>query len=250
VGQRECLDGTATVVATVYNTDRVQIVSDGNVGILPASGPFAPGYTPDPGGLPAIEFTVAFTLPGSFLAVAGTLGDDRLIVGSNGLDVDNDKDVDVQVFGDGARWILDGGDGNDVLSAQGGHGTGAALDTPVTLTGDAGDDRLIGSRGDDVLVGGTGNDVLQGRAGNDQLAALDLDPTPGEDAGALDLLDGGNGNDELIGGAGEDVLAGGMGDDLLRAANGTEDVVRGGLGEDTAWIDAGLDRVSGVETLF
>jgi Ca2+-binding RTX toxin-like protein len=247
-GQRACLDGTATVVATVYNTDRVQIVSDGNVGIVPATGPFAPGFTPDPGGLAAIEFTVAFTLPGSSLEVAGTPGNDRLTVGSNGLDVDNDKDVDVQVFGEGTRWIVDGGDGNDVLSAQGGHGTGDALTTPVTFTGGAGDDRLTGGRGDDILLGGTGSDVLQGRSGNDQLAALDLAPTPGEDADARDSLDGGNGNDELIGGPGIDLLNGGLGDDLLRDADGTPDFLRGGMGRDTAWIDAGLDRVGGVET--
>jgi Ca2+-binding RTX toxin-like protein len=250
VGQRQCLDGAATVVATVYNTDRVQVVSDGNVGILPASGAFAPGYTPDPGGVGGIEFTIAFTLPGSFVAVSGSAADDRLTVGSNGLDVDQDKDVDVQVFGDGARWILDGGDGDDVLSAQGSHGTGDPLASPATLTGDAGDDRLIGGRGDDVLVGGTGSDVLQGRSGDDRLAALDVDRAPGEDPDAHDGLDGGNGNDELIGGSGQDSLSGGMGDDLLRAVNGAEDVVRGGRGFDTAAIDVGLDRVTGIESLF
>ena len=250
VGQRQCLDGTGTVVATVYDTDRVQVVSDGNVGILPASGPFGPGFTPDPGGISAIQFTIAFTLPGSFVAVSGTTGDDRMTVGSSGLDVDQDKDVDVQVFGDGTRWLLDGGEGNDLLSAQGGHGTGDALVTGVTLTGDAGDDRLIGGRGDDVLVGGTGSDTLQGRSGNDQLAALDLVPTPGVDVDAHDTLDGGNGNDELIGGPGQDVLSGGMGDDLLRAADGAEDTVRGGRGFDTASIDVGLDRVTGIESLF
>jgi Ca2+-binding RTX toxin-like protein len=249
-GQRECLDGTATVVATVYNTDRVQVVSDGNVGIDPRSGPFGPGYTPDPGGVSAIEFTIAFTVPGSFLAVAGTAGDDRLTVGTDGLDVDQDRDVDVRVFGQGSRWILDGGDGDDVLSAQGAHGTGDAVATAVTMTGGAGDDRLIGGRGDDVLVGGTGSDSLQGRSGNDRLAALDVVPTPGQDASAHDSLDGGNGDDELIGGPGQDVLCGGMGDDLLRDADGTPDALHGGMGDDTAWIDAGVDRVTGVETLF
>ena len=250
VGQRQCLDGTGTVVATVYNTDRVQVVSDGNVGILPASGPFGPGFTPDPGGISAIQFTIAFTLPGSFVAVSGTTGDDRMTVGSSGLDVDQDKDVDVQVFGDGTRWILDGGEGNDLLSAQGGHGTGDALVTRVTLTGDAGDDRLIGGRGDDVLVGGTGSDTLQGRSRQRPARGARPRPDPGRGRGRARHARRRQRQRRAHRrpGARRPVRRHGR----RPAARGRRrrGHVRGGRGYDTASIDVGLDRVSGIESLF
>jgi Ca2+-binding RTX toxin-like protein len=246
-GQRACLDSTGTVSSTVTDTDLVQVVSDGSVAIVPASGPFAPGFTPDRGGVSSIEFDIAFTLPGSTAAVSGGPGDDRLVVGADGLDVDGDNDVDVKVFGD-PRWVLDGGDGNDVLSAQGGHNTGDALSVPVSLSGGAGNDRLIGGKGDDLLQGGTGDDELQGRSGNDTLVADSSDAAPGDDPEARDHLDGGNGDDLLWGGAGSDTLLGALGSDQLHDADGVRDLVRGGQGEDTGWLDAGLDRIQGVET--
>jgi len=71
---------------------------------------------------------------------------------------------------------LTSGDGNDVLS------------------GDGGNDILTGNAGSDTLNGGDGNDVLSGNAG-------------------ADLLDGGTGNDKLDGGAGADTMWGGDGND-------------------------------------
>jgi Ca2+-binding RTX toxin-like protein len=68
---------------------------------------------------------------------------------------------------------MDGGAGDDVLSAGGGDGI---------LLGGAGNDILVGGPGDDVLVGGPGRDVLIGGPGRDRLM-------------------GGPGDDLLIGGA-------------------------------------------------
>ncbi len=74
--------------------------------------------------------------------------------------------------------IIDGGAGNDVLTAGGGN------------------TYLLGGAGNDVLVGGPGNNVLVGGAGSD-------------------VITGGSGRDLIIGGDGTDVLSGGTGDDIL-----------------------------------
>src|SRR5262249_48431070 len=53
--------------------------------------------------------------------------------------------------------VLNGGDGNDYLSAD------------ATLNGGAGNDILIGGAGTDTLNGGDGDDVLDGRGGSNTL---------------------------------------------------------------------------------
>ena len=64
------------------------------------------------------------------------------------------------------------GAGDDVIEASNVHAAGAKL----VLDGGEGDDILIGSDGDDVLIGGAGDDVLIGGGGNDVLMAA-----PGDD---------------------------------------------------------------------
>src|SRR5690349_24615566 len=49
-GPQACMDGDGTVAASVTNTDAVHVVADGGVSIVPASGPFAPGFTPETDG--------------------------------------------------------------------------------------------------------------------------------------------------------------------------------------------------------
>src|SRR5262249_35845136 len=71
--------------------------------------------------------------------------------------------------------VLDGGDGDDELSAEGNSAANV----------------LLGAAGDDVLRGGRGNDFLSGGDGRD-------------------LLVGGWGRDTLKGGKGDDVLIGGV----------------------------------------
>jgi uncharacterized protein (TIGR03118 family) len=56
--------------------------------------------------------------------------------------------------------ILDGGAGNDTLSAGGGN---------TILLGGTGDDDLRGSSGRDILIGGEGSDRLRGGSGDDLL---------------------------------------------------------------------------------
>jgi len=85
----------------------------------------------------------------------------------------------------------------------------------VTISGTAGDDRIVGTPGPDVVAAGTGADVLRGRGGDD-------------------VLCGGAGRDDLRGGSGADRLSGGR-DELRSDRGGTftvGDRLRGGPGRD------------------
>ena len=134
---------------------------------------------------------------------------------------------------------VNGGDGNDTLSAA-----GASLGmTRLQINGNAGNDSLIGSvsgdaldggDGDDTLLGGLGNDVLLGGAGIDRLTG---------DAGD-DSLNGGDDNDVLRGLDGNDSIVGGNGDDSVLAGN-DNDTVSGDAGADTLNGEAGNDSLSG-----
>ena len=77
--------------------------------------------------------------------------------------------------------MLDGGSGDDLLSAGSGDDV---------LHGGAGNDKLFGEAGDDMLTGGAGNDVLSGGAGDDILRG-----GSGED---LFIFNGGGGNDIIL----------------------------------------------------
>ncbi|MBL9060645.1 MAG: hypothetical protein JNK88_11555, partial [Mangrovicoccus sp.] len=106
-----------------------------------------------------------------------------------------------------ARNLLDGGSGNDRLTAE----IGAGSKGESILSGGGGDDTL-------VVIGGTGN-LLEGGVGADDLTGGD----------GIDWLIGGSGEDLLSGGASADVfqfdLAAGHGADLLRDFDGSEDVL-------------------------
>lgn len=160
-----------------------------------------------------------------------------------------------------------GGTGSDLLSAQGGAGTGNALTAPVLLRGDRGVDGLLGGDGADTLFGDAGNDALAGGAGDDVLA-----PGP-----ANDVVDGGPGRDvadfadssygvsvdlsidgrQETGGSGSDLLAGienvfGTDSaDVLRGDGGPnrllgydgDDLLEGRGGSDVLEGSAGADRL-------
>lgn len=105
----------------------------------------------------------------------------------------------------------------------------------MTLTGTAGNDRLLGGELDDTLLGLGGNDQLHGGGGNDLLEGGDGD----------DLLEGGDGNDILRGGRGQDelrsvsygtsLLDGGDDNDRLYGGDGS-DTLLGGAGDDQFFI--------------
>ncbi|MAE67893.1 MAG: hypothetical protein CMJ18_26865, partial [Phycisphaeraceae bacterium] len=118
---------------------------------------------------------------------------------------------------------LDGGDGNDRLTA-----------TSATAT-------LRGGAGDDLLVGGALADQLFGDAGRDTLLGMDgIDVIEGGDDG--DLIDGGDDDDVLRGGEGDDRVDGGGGGDLVEGGGG-DDLIAGGLGADTLDGGEGRDQI-------
>ena len=109
-----------------------------------------------------------------------------------------------------------------------------------TSSGDGADDVIVGDDAVDRLFGGLGDDILLGYAN-------------------ADILVGNVGHDDLRGGGGDDLLNGGLGDDVLDGGLGADTVdysffggaVSVDLGvagaQDTG--AAGVDRLSGVETL-
>lgn len=129
---------------------------------------------------------------------------------------------------------INGGTGDDVLTAGGGAVTftgGAGNDQ---LTGGEGADFLLGDDGDDVLIAGGGSDTLRGGSGNDYLDG-------GRDQ---DFLLGGTGNDQLFGGDGADEADGQRGDDTIDGGAGN-DVLLGGSGRDRISGGRGDDRIDG-----
>ncbi|MHA4967545.1 M91 family zinc metallopeptidase [Pseudomonas extremorientalis] len=104
---------------------------------------------------------------------------------------------------------IDGGDGDDALTAGGGktHLLGCAGNDTLRLGSSTG--YAEGNNGDDILIGGSGNTVMYGNNGNDRLYA---------GAGPVNkqsYLDGGSGDDRLYAGNGHTILHGGKGNDQL-----------------------------------
>jgi Ca2+-binding RTX toxin-like protein len=93
------------------------------------------------------------------------------------------------------RLFVDGGNGNDVISAAG----LAAGSVRLTIDGGAGNDTIAGSQGDDTLIGGDGNDIIAGGRGNDTAQLGNGNDTfiwnPGDGS---DTVDGGAGADTLV----------------------------------------------------
>jgi hypothetical protein len=196
--------------ATTTNTDSIVVNVPLDSGFL-LDGRFAPGATPETRGQSEIEITVHGA---QHLGIS--LGDDlaqHLTYGTKGISVDDDKDVDVRAP-DSTSITTTTGAGDDRVSGQGGHGTGAAYPGIVNVRGGDGNDHLIGALGASLLDGGTGNDTLQA-----------IGPA----------------SDQLVAGAG---------DDTLLAADGSRDALNGGPGFDRAHVDEGLDVVHHVEEHF
>ena len=111
---------------------------------------------------------------------------------------DNEAWIWGQVANGDGSVSVDGAAGDDEISAEGDHGTGAAVGTcgedeiGVSLKGSAGNDDIQGGNGNDVLSGGAGDDTLDGNdSGETESGAecdVDLDISTGqlEDVGDLD----------------------------------------------------------------
>lgn len=177
--------------------------------------------------------------------VHGGTGDDVL----RGGDV-----VSTNLYGEGGNDDLhtggrygtaDGGEDADVLTGSGYLNGGAGDDrltagaTRATLTGGIGDDLLTGGPASDSLTGGGGHDTLSGGAGDDSLGDGD---GPGYPGGGLPPFDTGPQPVDA------DVLDGGPGRDALEYGLRTQGVsadLRGG----TAGQAGEGDRISGFENV-
>ena len=258
-----CTGGTPSVTNTQQVVVTGTAANNQDLRLELSGGQFGPGAPPPEGtGVSEIEFNVDLGEPpaptpgaaapppdaGDGIIVSGSSGNDILTIGANGINLNNDDDVDVTVVGAddeaGDRQLL-GQDGDDTLSAAGDAVTGDPAG-PTTLNGGAGIDVLTGGTGADALTGGGGNDTLSGGAGNDTLTAGGGDDTLIGGAGndtmngdaGVDTLNGGAGDDTLIGGVGNDVENGEAGNDTFDQGGGTglpngADVLNGGLDTDT-----------------
>jgi hypothetical protein len=155
--------------------------------------------------------------------------------------------------------LIDGGAGNDQLSANRGTVVGGPGDDTLTgefLDGGPGDDRLAGTDTDNILNGGPGADLLKGMGGTDRTTYADRtegvrvtldgrsdDGAPGEgDDVETEDVNGGAGPDVLTGDDGPNALTGLCGDDRLTGGGGA-DVLEGGPGADTIDGRAGDDII-------
>jgi Ca2+-binding RTX toxin-like protein len=234
--------------ATTTNTDTITVI--GSVGVDEtlvvdqSQGALAPGATPEPSGHSEIEVVVNLGDASDLIVVHGTAGDDVLAVGTKGIALNDDGDVDITFEPSPLPHTVElvGGGGTNALTARGGFGTGQVFPGRVVLRAGDGGDTLSGSNLDDLLVGGAGNDTITGNDGDDTIYG-----GPGND-----FLVGGAGNDTIHGGPGADTLNGGVGDDTLHADDGEADTqIHGGPGVDTAYFDAGVDPSPiAVEHLF
>jgi Ca2+-binding RTX toxin-like protein len=173
------------------------------------------------------QVDVVLSLDGQLSVIDTNLADDIVMISqSNGsISVTSNGGTPV-VFSASAVNSIEVvlGGGNDTVVV------GANILVPVTIDGGAGDDSLtagggpstlIGGMGNDILVGGPSDDSLFGGDGNDHLLA----------GGGNDLLAGGAGNDSLVGGAGSDIADGGAGHDLTIGGQSSDGLI-GGNGED------------------
>jgi Ca2+-binding RTX toxin-like protein len=237
VGSEIWFGATPAICGAATTTNADSIIVNGVAGsvetlvIDQSGGAFAPGVTVETG-ISEIEIVSALGDAADVAVVNGTAGADTIRIGTGGIGLNSDGDVDVtfsvlptvlEVFGLG---------GPNTLSGQGGSGTGGVYTGRLILhAGDTGD-VVTGGSGNDDLLGGAGNDTMEGRLGNDLV----------DGAGGNDTLSGNDGSDELIGGLGLDSLAGSGGDDTLRADDDLADPnINGGPGIDTAYYDLGID---------
>jgi Ca2+-binding RTX toxin-like protein len=230
--------GVACDVATTSNTDTIVITGTAGTTetlVLDMSGgAFAPGATAETApNLSEIEIGTSLGDAADVIVVRGTAGDDTIRVGSNGVGLNADSDVDVSFAPLPAQIEILGLGGANTLSARGNFGTGTIyLGVAVLRAGNDPGNVLEGGNGNDQLYGGASNDRLDGRDGND-------------------LLNGGAGNDQLLGSGGDDTMIGGAGADEFLGAAGIDtffanddeaDVaMNGGPDADTATYDLGID---------
>lgn len=147
------------------------------------------------------------------------------------------------IGGGSLRQVIEGTDGDDIITAGYGFNIIRAGDGNDTITGGDNLNFIYGGEGDDTIISGSGTNIIHGDEGNDTITDGSgnsyLDGGDGDD-----VIHAGEGNDIIIGGAGADQLYGEDGDDVI-AGNAGNDEIYGGNGDDTVYADAGNDTVHG-----
>lgn len=155
---------------------------------------------------------------------------------------------------------VDGGDGDDVITAgaRGGTLTGGQGDD--TLTAGGGGTALAGGPGDDIYVIGAGASITEDAGNGTDLVRTDRDLLLGpnvENATVVTAsgvtITGNSAANTIVGGSGDDVIHGAGGDDTLQGGGGADelygeaglDVLDGGAGSDRLDGGAGDDQASG-----
>jgi Ca2+-binding RTX toxin-like protein len=214
-----------------------------------------------------VGFIVALA-NGRFVVDGRLSAPDHIVVGTSGVDTDNDGDLDVSFLGVPNVEVL-GSSLDDAISAAGGGTRGGPLTKGTIIRSFSGDDSIVGGEGVDELEAGDGNDLIQGRGGGDVIV-------PDQVTAGDDEVEGGSGDDyvyfqqnasptrvdledkavqetgqgkdrivevenvvgsltapnTLLGDEGPNRLIGGDGDDFFEGRGG-DDFFEPGLGEDT-----------------
>lgn len=220
-----CSDGTTT--ATVHNTDLIKVSLTGpgvGFGIDGTNGLLTPGFIDEPGTSDEIEISMAF---GSF-SLFGTPGRDHIVVGTGGVNLNaREPTDDVDVSGLSAMPIVVAGGGNDIVTTRGGQGTGAGVDTDMSILGEGGNDKLLAFH-----VVPTGDMVFEPGP------HYAMDGGPGRDR-----LEGGGLDDELTGGAGDDYIDGGAANDVMDGEDGNNTVAFL-IGDEPVTVDLGANSAT------
>lgn len=278
------LNGANCGIATVDNTDTININGGPRPDTVTIKGWFIPGATTEIGGQSEIE--INFDLGGGSDTVKVNLTEfqDTLVFSTGGMDVRNDGDQDITTAGVETLRVYGLGSGDTIdgsayqwgkLYLYGGGGDDTLVGSPAGdyLYGQDDGDGLMGGPGNDKLFGGAGNDGYFGDEGNDALwadASSDgsdefyggdgtdtvnyskrtnpLTVTVGNglfDDGETDEFDLIDFDVETInGGAGNDVMTGNTFANTLNGGLG-DDQLHGGTGDDTLNGGDGADTLSG-----
>jgi Ca2+-binding RTX toxin-like protein len=171
----------------------------------------------------------------------GDDGDDIITALEDGTYIYTFDGDDLITTQDGDNFVVSGDGIDSVYTGKGNDIVYARDDNDTVYTGD-GEDTIYGQNGDDSLHGEAGNDIIYGGLGDDYLYGDDDD----------DLIIANEGNDYLYGGAGDDQLYANDGDDHINTGSGVN-IVDGGEGDDLVYGGADIDTIyggAGADTIY